>query len=117
MKQVKKTSSSPSLTLTAQQVVNVAEVIAAQLKQDTITTQVNESAAAQNLFNVLMRRFDTVDVDNLAIKNSLIQHVEDDNKVHKVVEQHKTYWGITIKVLLGFISGAFLIFITWFGMH
>jgi len=66
---------------------------------------------------LLMQRFDTVDTDNRDIQKSIADHIELDNKVHKIVEQHTTYWNIAIKSFLGLIAGIFAIFITWLGMR
>lgn len=66
---------------------------------------------------LLMQRFDTVDKDNTEIKLGLNNHIAEDAKVHAVVEQHKTYWGIVIKSFLGLIAGGFAVFLAWFGMR
>jgi hypothetical protein len=97
-------------TLTTRQVNTVAETVAEKL---AFHTNLVRSSDIQGF----MQRFDTIDEHNTDIKTGLTKHIEDDAKVHKVVEQHKTYWGITIKVLLGLIGGGFALFITWLGMH
>jgi hypothetical protein len=66
---------------------------------------------------LIMQRFDNVDIDNRDIKTRIAEHIELDNKVHKIVEQHKTYWTIAIKSVLGLIAGGFAVFMTWLGMR
>ena len=49
-------------------------------------------------FELIMQRFDTVDKDNKEIKESVAQHVKDDNDrlatINKTLDKHTTYWGL-----------------------
>lgn len=53
-------------------------------------------------FELIMQRFDTVDKDNLDIKNQVAAHVLADKTVHdsliETVNKHKTYWGLALKI-------------------
>ena len=81
------------------------------------STGAQQHLLVADVLPLLMQRFDNIDTDNRDIIKRIDDHIEIDNKFYKIVEQHKTYWGLTIKALLGIVSGAFLVFITWFGMH
>lgn len=65
------------------------------------------------VFKLIMQRFDKVDEDNTAIKVSLDNHIIEDNKVHRVVEKHSTYWtlalaiGATILAAAGSVAAAY----------
>lgn len=43
-------------------------------------------------FECIMARFDKVDADNKAQLERLSKHVDEDYKVHVVVQRHTTYW-------------------------
>jgi len=74
---------------------------------------ISHKTFSSEVMPLLMERFDRVDQDNTAIQQAFDKHVQEDLVVHKVVEQHKTYWGIAIKSLLGLITGAFAVFLVW----
>lgn len=62
-------------------------------------TQV-ESVAAQlaaltdQNFKFLIDRFDRIEQQNTDQLKLLAKHLEEDSKVHKIVERHSTYFGI-----------------------
>ena len=50
-------------------------------------------------FQLFMERFDKVDADNKSIQTCVNTHIEDDDKIHLVVEKHATYWTIVLYVI------------------
>lgn len=53
------------------------------------------------VFELLMKRFDTLEEQGLKTQSLLAKHVDDDEKVHRTVERHAIYWSI---LLLGIPS-------------
>lgn len=105
-----------ALTLTTKQVNAVAVTVAAKLKEHEEARRFTEQDTAQNLFTMFMHRFDKVDQDNTAIKKTIDDHILVDSAAYKVLDRHSTYWGLTIKSLLGLIGAGFATFLAWLGL-
>lgn len=52
------------------------------------------AALTEQNFHFLMSRFDRIEAQNDQQLRLLSKHVEEDNKVHAVVERHSTYFGV-----------------------
>ena len=59
----------------------------------------NDRLYDDQVFKLIMERFDRVDYDNTDIKTSLTKHIEEDEKVYKVVEKHTTYWTLILYII------------------
>ena len=58
-------------------------------------------------FELLMRRFDVLEEQNLRQLELLDTHVSEDNKVHAVVERHSIYWkamGLPVPIALAYLA-------------
>ena len=59
------------------------------------------------VFSLLMARFDTLEAQNNAQIQLIQAHVEADEQVHKVVERHSAYFklvGLGVPTFLGWIA-------------
>jgi len=52
------------------------------------------AAVTEQNFTFLMKRFDRIEVQNDEQLKLLRDHIEKDEKAHKILERHSTYFGI-----------------------
>lgn len=59
------------------------------------------------VFSLIMARFDTIEEQNAAQLVLLRKHITDDEKIHAIVERHSAYFGLVsagVPTLLGWIG-------------
>ena len=68
----------------------------------------------EQVFALLMERFDRLDANLEAMRCSFNDHVETDNQIHKIVYKHVTYWtllltiGAALLATVGTVLAAFI---------
>jgi len=70
----------------------------------------------EQVFTLLMARFDTIEEQNDAQLALLNEHIKVDNAVHAVVVQHSTYWSI-MRWSLAAIGGLVTSILGFLGLH
>lgn len=58
----------------------------------------------EQTFELLMKRFDTIEAQNKELLDLQRDHNQKDDVVHKVVERHSVYWMLTGTTLGGSIG-------------